>query len=203
MNSIRKLIAMCTGTAAICTLMALVVAPAVLAHEPDRVRGEAAAEQTAAPEAAPSQACIAARDAIVGARKDDRGEDMSEKLAAGQPGADPTKDVNEDQIERAAMEAHWVKARSACAEQPEPAKTTGTLAPAATQGCEAAKTALTNALVAEKAHEMSEKGTPTEHSAADKQEDQAEFAAIKSLWQQAVAACGFSFEHFDRFEHSR
>jgi hypothetical protein len=200
MNWIRKLIAMGTGAAAICALMAFVVAPAVLAHGPDRVRGQAAAEQTAAPEAAPSQACLDARQLIVTARKDDRGEDMSEKLAAGQPGADPTKDVNEDQIERAAMEALWVKARSACAEQPEPAKTTGASAPAATQGCEAAKTALKNALVQEKAHEMSEKGTPTEHSAADTQEDQAEFAAIKSLWQQAAAACGFSSEHF---EHSR
>ncbi len=202
MNSIRKLIAMGTGTAAVCALMAFVVAPAVLAHEPDRVRGEAAA-QNVAPEAAPSQACLDARQLIATARKDDRGEDMSEKLAAGQPGADPTKDVNEDQIERAAMEALWIKARGACAEQPEPAKTTGSSAPAAIQGCEAARTALKNALVQEKAHELSENGTTTEHSAADKQEDQAEFAAIKSLWQTAAAACGFRFEHFDHFEHSR
>lgn len=200
MNSIRKLIAMGTGGIAVCAVIA-VVAPAVLAHEPDRVRGEAA--QNAAPEAAPSQACLDARQAIVQARKDDRGEDMTEKLAAGQPGADPTKDVKEDQDERAGMVALWVKARAACAEQPDPGEPAGSTAPAATPACETAKQTLKNALIAERAHEMSEKGTVAEHSAADRQEDQAEFATIKSLWQQTIAACGFSFEHFEHFEHSR
>ena len=48
---------------------------------------------------------------------------------------------------------------------------------------------------------MSEEGTATEHSSADWQEDQAEFAAIKSLWQQAATACGFGREDFKH--HSR
>jgi hypothetical protein len=54
---------------------------------------------------------------------------------------------------------------------------------------------------------MSEKGTTSEHSAADRQEDQAEFASIKALWQAAATACGFGSEGGEGFEgvghHSR
>jgi len=179
------------GAIAIFAVMAFIVAPAVLAHESNGVRGEAISEQRVA--AAPSAACLAALQVIATARKDDRIEDASEKLTADQ-------DVSEDQLERAAMKDLWVKARSACGDKAEPAETS---AAAATQACADAKQALKNALVAEKAHEMSEKGTTAEQSAADWQEDQAEFAAIKSLWKTAAAACGFSFEHFEHFEHSK
>jgi len=105
--------------------------------------------------------------------------------------------ATEDQKERAAMKALWVAARSACGDQPEPAETKGTTsAAAASTACADAKTALKNALAGWKVHEMSETGTIAEHSAADWQEDQAEFAAMKSLWQTAATACGFSFEQF-------
>jgi|ERR1700736_2325601 len=106
---------------------------------------------------------------------------MSEKLAAGQPGADQTKDVSEDKTEKAAREALWDTARTACAES-KAAEATEPPATPPSSACVAAKQALKNAFVAEKAHELSEKGSTTEHSAADRQEDQAEFAAIKSLW---------------------
>jgi len=190
MNSIRKLSVIGAGTTAIFAVMAFVVAPAVLAHESNGVRGEDISEQPAA--ATPSPACLAALQAIATARKDDRSEDASERLTADQ-------DVSEDRLEKAAMKDLWVKARSACGHQPKPSETSA----AATPACADAKTALKNALAQERAHEMSEKGTIAEHSAADLQEDQAEFAAIKALWKKAVAACGFSFKHFGHFEHSR
>jgi hypothetical protein len=52
---------------------------------------------------------------------------------------------------------------------------------------------LQNALIAEKAHEAAEASSGTERTAADWQEDQADFAAFKPLWQAAASACGFSF----------
>jgi hypothetical protein len=196
MNSIRKLVGIGTGASALCVMALVVASASVLAHASDQTVREAASARTlAAAEPAPSADCVAARQAIATARLDDRTEDASEKL-------DAAADVSEDQKERAAMKALWVTARTACGEQPEAAeapKPAAASAAAATDACSAAKTALKNALVAEKAHEKAEKGTVAEHSAADRQEDQAEFAQIKSLWQAAATACGFGSGHgFDR-----
>ena len=199
MNSIRKLVGIGAGASALCVMALVVASASVTAHTSGPWEGKAASTAVAA-EPAPSAACVAARQAIVTARADDRNEDMSEKLAAGQPGADQTKDVSEDKTEKAARVALWDTVRTACAET----KATEAAEPPATppsSACVSAKQALKNALVAEKAHEMSEKGTTTEHSSADRQEDQAEFAAIKSLWQKAATACGFSSEAFEH--HSR
>ena len=198
MNSIRKLVRICAGGSALCVMALVVASASVTAHiRPVGARGSfdrRAAEPT------PSAACVAARQTIVKAHADDRGEDMSERLEAAQSGADQTSDVSEDKNERAARAALWDAARTACAET----KATETTEPPATppsSGCVAAKQALKNALVAEKAHERSEKGTTTEHSSADWQEDQAELAAIKSVWQQAATACGYSRDGFEH--HSR
>ncbi|OLC67848.1 MAG: hypothetical protein AUH69_02695 [Actinobacteria bacterium 13_1_40CM_4_65_12] len=191
MNSIRKLVGIGTGASALCVMALVVASASVLAHASDQTVREAASARTlATAEAAPSADCIAARQAIATARTDDRAEDASEKL-------DPAADLTEDQKERAAMKALWVTARGACGDQPKPAEPNATSAAAATPGCASAKTNLMNALAQEKAHEMSEKGTTAEFSTADRQEDQAEFAAIKSLWQTAATACGFNFEHFE------
>jgi hypothetical protein len=196
MNSIRKLVGVGSGAAALCAMALVVASASVMAHGADQSAREAASARTqSAAEAAPSAACVAARQAIANARLDDRAEDSNEKL-------DAAADVNEDKLERAAMKALWETARTACGPQPdateatEPAKSTTP----PTDACVAAKTALKNAVVAWKANEASEKGTITEHSSADRQEDQAEFTQIKSLGQAAAAACGFgSGEHgFDR-----
>lgn len=190
MNSIRKLVGIGTGAFALCAIAGVVASSSALAHASDQTVREAASARTlATAEAAPSADCVAARQAIAAARLDDRTEDPSEKL-------DATGDMTEDQNERAAMKALWVKARAACGDQPKPVEVTTTSPAAASTACADAKTALKNALVAEKAHEMGEKGTTAEHSAADRQEDQAEFAAINALWQTAATACGFSAEHF-------
>jgi len=195
MNSIRKLVGIGSGAAALCVMALVVASASVLAHASDQTVREAASARTfATAEAAPSADCVAARQSIAAARLDDRTEDASEKL-------DPAADLTEDQNERATMKALWVKARAACGDQPKPAEVKATSAAAASTACADAKTALKNAFVAEKAHEMSEKGTTAEHSAADRQEDQAEFAAIKALWQTAASACGFSAEHFEH--HSK
>jgi hypothetical protein len=195
MNSIRKLVGIGTGATAICVMALVVASASVLAHASDQTVREAASARTlATAEAPPSADCVAARQAIGAARLDDRTEDASEKL-------DAAADVSEDQNERAGMKALWVNARAACGDQPKPAEVAATSPAAASTACADAKTALKNAFVAEKAHEMSEKGTTAEHSAADRQEDQAEFAAIKGLWQTAASACGFSAEHFGHFGH--
>ena len=180
MNSIRKLVGIGAGASALCVMALVMASTSVTAHTSGPSEREGAPTAAAA-EPAPSAACVAARQAIVKARADDRTQDMSEKLAAGQPGADQTKDVSEDKTEKAAREALWDTARTACAES-KAAEATEPPATPPSSACVAAKQALKNAFVAEKAHELSEKGSTTEHSAADRQEDQAEFAAIKSLW---------------------
>jgi hypothetical protein len=181
MNSIRKLVPVGIALAA-----ALVVAPATAsAHwtpQPEANQAGTASFVLSLP--APSAACVAARQAIGSARAADRIEDQSENAA---------NDATEDQTEKADLKVLWTNLASACwgAALTKPAAVSPP-----SSGCVAAKTALQNALIAEKAHEAAEANSGTEHTAADWQEDQADFAAFKPLWQAAASACGFSFTHW-------
>ncbi len=186
MNSIRKLVPVGICSMAVVVIAALVVAPATaLAHwtpRPEANQAGTASFIVTLP--APSAACVAARQALVSARAADRIEDVTENSA---------NDATEDQTEKADLKALWTNLASAC----WPA---AVIKPAAvsppSSGCVAAKTALQNALIAEKAHEAAEANSGTERTADDWQEDQADFAAFKPLWQAAAAACGFSFTHW-------
>jgi hypothetical protein len=186
MNSIRKLVPAGIASTVVVVVVAFVVAPATaLAHwtpQPEPKQAGTASFVLALP--APSAACVAARQAIVTARAADRVEDLSENAA---------NEATEDPTERADLKALWTNLASACwgAAVTKPAPVSPP-----SSGCVAAKTALKNALIAEKAHEAAEASSSTEHTAADWQEDQADFAAIKPLWKAAAAACGFSFTHW-------
>ncbi len=186
MNSIRKLVLVGIASTAVAVVAALVVAPATaLGHwtpQPEANQAATASFVLALP--APSAACVAARQAIGSARAADRIEDQSENAA---------NDATEDQTEKADLKTLWTNLASACwgAAVSKPAAVSPP-----SSGCVAAKTALQNALIAEKAHEAGEANSGTEHTAADWQEDQADFAAFKPLWQAAASACGFSFTHW-------
>ena len=105
MNSIRKLVGIGTGGFAFCVMAVVVASSSALAHASDQTVREAASARTlSVAEAPPSADCTAARQAIASARLDDRTEDASEKL-------DAAADVSEDQNERVAVKALWVKAR--------------------------------------------------------------------------------------------
>ncbi len=186
MNSIRKLVPVGIASTVVVVVAAFVVAPATaLAHwtpQPEPTQVGTASFVLALP--APSAACVAARQAIVSARAGDRIEDLSENAA---------NDATEDQTEKADLKALWTDLASACwgAAVTKPAAVSPP-----SSGCVAARTALQNAVIAEKAHEAAEANSGTEHTAADWQEDQADFAALKPLWQAAASACGFSFTHW-------
>ena len=184
MNSIRKLVPVGIASTAAAAVVAFALAPATVFAEwsPRPLPRHAGVEtfQVAAP--APSADCIAAKQAIVSARAADRSEDMDESAAA---------DATEDQTERTALKALWTKLISACAPQLA-AVTKPTSAQLTSSACVTAKTNLKNAITAERAHEMSEANSGTERTSADWQEDQAEFATIKSLFTTAAAACGFT-----------
>ncbi len=186
MNSIRKLVPVGIASTAAAAVVAFALAPATVFAEwsPRPLPREAGTQTFVAAAPAPSPACVAARQAIVSARAADRSEDMDESRSS--------TDATEDQTERAAMKSLWTSAVSACGVQVVTKPTAATLA---SPSCVSAKTALKNALLAEKAHEATEATSGTERTAADWQEDQAEFAAIKSLWKAMASACGFSFTH--------
>jgi len=185
MNSIRKLVPVGIASMAVAVVAALAVAPATAsAHwtpQPEANQTGTVGFVLALP--APSAACVAARQAIGSARAADRIEDLNETAA---------NDATEDQTEQADLKTLWTNLASACwgAAVTKPAAVSPP-----SSGCVAAKTALQNALIAEKAHEAAEANSGTEHTAADWQEDQAGFAAFKPLWQAVMAACGFSFTH--------
>ena len=186
MNSIRKLVRVGIALTGAVVMLAFVLTPAtVLAERSPRPLPKIAHTETfevAAP--APSPACVAARQALTSARATDHVEDMDEK---------PATDATEDQGERAALKALWTNAISACGPQPVAAKPTSTTV--SSPSCVTARTALKNALTAERTHEISESSSGTERTPADWQEDQAEFASIKSLFKSAAIACGFSFDN--------
>jgi len=185
-NSIRKLVPVGIASTVVVVVAAFVVAPATaLAHwtpQPEPTQVGTASFVLALP--APSAACVAARQAIGSARAADRIEDLNENAA---------NDATEDQTEKADLKVLWTNLASACwgAAVTKPAAVSPP-----SSGCIAARTALQNALIAEKAHEAAEANSGTEHTAADWQEDQADFAAFKPLWQAAASACGFSFTHW-------
>ena len=102
MTSIRKLLAVGTGTVALCAVIAFALAPVtVLAegtHQWGFWRGAALSFKSSTPTAVTlSPACSAALQTIKAAHDQDRIEDAQERVAA--------------------IEALWVKARDACAPQ--------------------------------------------------------------------------------------
>lgn len=186
MNSIRKLVLLGIASTAAAAVVAFALAPAtVLAEWGPRPLPKGTHTQTfevAAP--APSAACIAAKQAIVSARVADRSEDMDKTASA--------TDATEDQAERAALKPLLTTLIGACAPQAAVTKPTSPIS--TSSACGSAETALKNALIAERAHEATEASSSTERTSADWQEDQADFANLKSLWSAATTACGFSFE---------
>jgi hypothetical protein len=133
--------------------------------------------------AAPSAACLAARQALVTGWTKDQDEDTAERQAAKLAGATPARDVDEDKAERAAWKALSDATKTACAGQP---------ATPASSACVSAKAALKSALTAAKAAEQAEKASGAEASASDKAEDKAERAALKPLWTAVKTNCGFA-----------
>jgi hypothetical protein len=144
--TIRKLITMGSGAAALCVVAAFVVAPATALAEGSH-RSHATTESTQALTAtvdtvtAPTQACTDARVKLATAAADDRVADAAEKAAL--KNGSLTKDAKKklDVAERAAMKTLRDAARAACAGQ---GKTPPTAA------CLAAKQALKDALKAHK-----------------------------------------------------
>jgi hypothetical protein len=188
MNSIRKLVPVGIAATAAAAVVAFALAPASVFAEwsPRPLPKQAGTERFEVAVPPPSAQCLAAKQAIVSARAADRSEDMDETASAN--------DANEDQTERAAMKPLWTNLISACAPQVA-AVTKPTSAQLTSSACVTAKTNLKNAITVERAHEMSEANSGTEGTSADWQEDQSEFATIKTLWQAAATACGFTFEH--------
>src|SRR2546427_9051410 len=106
MNSIRKLVRIGAGGSALCVMELVVASASVTAHTSGPSEREAASTAATA-EPAPSAACVAARQTIVKAHADDRGEDMSEGLEAAQSGADQTADVSEEGTTTEHSSADW------------------------------------------------------------------------------------------------
>ena len=173
MTSIRKLLAVGTGTVALCAVIAFALAPVtVLAegtHQWGFWRGAALSFKSSTPTAVTlSPECSAALQTIKAAHDQDRIEDAQERVAAAQAGADPASDVQEDKDEVAAIEALWVKARDACA--PQLAIKVGPPASGATQS--AACLAAIQQVKAAWARK--------------------DYASVRSLWTTVKTACGFS-----------
>lgn len=181
MKSIRKLMAVGTGSVALVAVAAFALAPmTVFADGSNRWeiwRGSVLSVKTTTPTAATlSPACTAALQAIKTAFADDRAEDAAEKANAALAGSDPAADVEEDKAERAAMKALWVAARTACA----PQAVTRPAPPAAaapTAACLAAKQAVKDAWARK------------------------DYAALKSLLSTLKTACGFSSTGAFTFQH--
>jgi len=174
MKSIRKLMAVGTGSVALFAVAAFALAPmTVFAEGSNRWeiwRGPFPSAKSTAPTAATlSPACTAAIGAIKQAFADDRAEDAAEKANP----VDPAADVEEDKAERAAMKALWTTARTACAGE---AVTKWAIA-APTAACLAAKQAVKDAWARK------------------------DFAALKSLWTAMKTACGFSSTGAFTFQH--
>ena len=180
MKSIRKLMAVGTGSVALCAVAAFALAPmTVLAEGTHRFeiwRSSAlSVKSTTVAAATLSPACTTALQAIKTAFADDRAEDAAEKA---NPSTDPAADVAEDAAERAAMKALWVAARNACAGQAVTRPAAG--APAAgapTAACLAAKQAVKDAFARK------------------------DYGALTSLWTSLKTACGFSSTGAFAFRH--
>src|SRR5260370_41268305 len=172
MNSIRELVPVGIGSTVVVVVAVFVVAPATaLAHwtpHPEPTQVGTASFVLALP--APSASCVAARQAIVSARAADRIEDLSENAA---------NDGTEDQTEKADLKTLWTNLASACwgAAVTKPAAVSPS-----SSGCIAARTALQNALIAEKAHEAAEANPGTEHTPPACQSAQPDFPPSKPPW---------------------
>ena len=181
MISIRKLMAVGTGSIALCAVAAFALAPlTVFAHGSDRWEGWKGAvlsvNSTSPTAVTLTPACTAALDKIRAAFADDRTEDAAEKADAALSAPNSAADVEEDKAEKAAIKELWAQTRAACAGQTvtKPAPAAG-VAPSA--ACLAAKQAVKDAW----AHK-------------DK-------AAMKSAWSSLKTACGFSATGAFAFHH--
>ena len=173
MNSIRKLLAVGTGTVGLAAVVAFALAPMTVtaedSHHWEMWRAAALSVKSANPTAVTlSPACTAALQTIKAAHDQDRIEDAQERVAAAQAGTDPAADVQEDKDELAARAALWVKARDACA--PQLATKIAPPASGATQS--AACLAAIQQVKAAWARN--------------------DYAAVRSLWTTVKTACGFS-----------
>ncbi|HEV2033872.1 MAG TPA: hypothetical protein VGU71_06695 [Candidatus Dormibacteraeota bacterium] len=142
MNSIRKLVAMGSGAAALLAVTAFVLAPVtVLAEGSHRShpKTESAQRFTANVETAvaPTATCTTARQALKNAVAAGKAEDVAERNAVKDGSLKADADKAEDLKEKADMKALRDKARTACAGQPKVAPTAA---------CSAAKKALKDAV---------------------------------------------------------
>ena len=141
MNSIRKVISMGTGAAALCVAMVFALAPmTVLAEGSHRSHPKTASAQQFAANVdtptAPTAACTDARAKLAKARADDRVADAAERAALKDGSLTPDAKKALDASEKAAMKVLRDAVRAACVGQPRAA-----LTPA----CIAAKQALKDA----------------------------------------------------------
>ena len=144
---------------------------------------------------APSAPCTAARNAFIAALKADVSEDASERDLA-KTGTN-TNDPTEDQAERAALKPLISAMESAC--EPNEAGEQPTNRPAPSAACTSAKAALQAYFTQLRAQAKAEWTNHTEGTDADRTEDQAAFAQLKTLFQTAATACGFTaFDHDSR-----
>jgi hypothetical protein len=179
MISIRKLLAVGTGSVALCAVAAFALAPMTVfaegTHRWEIWRGSVLSVKTTTRAAVTlSPACTAAIDKIKAAFADDRAEDVAEKADAALSAPNSAADMEEDKTERAAIKALWVSARNACAPLAA-TKPAGAAAPSA--ACLSAKAAVKDAWVRK------------------------DYAALKSLWTTLKTACGFSSTGAFSFQH--
>ncbi len=180
MISIRKLLAVGTGSVALCAVVAFALAPMTVfaegTHRWEIWRGVALSVKTSTPAALTlSPACTAAIDKIKAAFADDRTEDVAEKADAALSAPNSGADLEEDKTERAAIKALWVSARDACAPQAITRPSAGGAAPSA--ACVAAKQAVKDAFARK------------------------DYDALKSLWSTLKTSCGFSSSGAFSFQH--
>jgi hypothetical protein len=179
MISIRKLMAVGTGSVALCAVAAFALAPMTVfaegTHRWEIWRGSVLSVKTTNPAAVTlSPACTAAIDKIKAAFADDRTEDVAEKADATLSAPNSAADLDEDTSEKAARKALWVSARNACAPQAA-TKPAGAAAPS--PACLSAKAAVKDAWARK------------------------DYAALKSLWTTLKTACGFSSTGAFSFQH--
>jgi hypothetical protein len=179
MVSIRKLLAVGTGSVALCAVAAFALAPMTVfaegTHRWEIWRGSVLSVKTTTPAAVTvSPACTAAIDKIKAAFADDRTEDVAEKADATLSVPNSAADLEEDTSEKAATKGLWVSARNACAPQAA-TKPAGAAAPSA--ACLSAKAAVKDAWARK------------------------DYATLKSLWTTLKTACGFSSTGAFSFQH--
>lgn len=133
MNSLRKLIVMGSGAAALLAVAAFALGTVtVLAEGSHRSHSKAESAQllvaNAATPVAPTAACTDARTKLAKARADDRVADAAEKVALKNGSLTPAAKKALDVAEKAAMKTLLDAARTACVGQARPAPTAACLA---------------------------------------------------------------------------